>query len=140
MVAMSGLMLAGKRLGLTGELPPETITRKALAASDAGDEVTASQRDVLASLMHLGFGVGTGALFAVVQPRLPDRLSPVVSGVAFGSLVWAVSYAGWVPALGILPPPQRDRPGRQWVMLGAHWVYGGVLGATTAQLGRRLGR
>jgi hypothetical protein len=43
--------------------------------------------------------------------------------------VWALSYQGWVPALGILPPASRDQPGRQWTMVAAHVVYGVVLGA-----------
>ena len=46
-----------------------------------------------------------------------------------GEAVYAVSYAGWVPALGALPPADRDRPSRQLVMAAAHLVYGAVLGA-----------
>ena len=34
-----------------------------------------------------------------------------------------------MPALGALPPPDRDRPARQAVMLAVHLVYGSVLGA-----------
>ena len=32
-------------------------------------------------------------------------------------------------SLGILPPPERDQPGRPATMLLAHWVYGATLGA-----------
>ena len=58
-------------------------------------------------------------------PRVPGWLV----GVVYGLGVWAVSYKGWIPALGILPPPERDQPGRPVIMVAAHVVYGLVLGA-----------
>ena len=62
-----------------------------------------------------------------------DRFSVLVAfvnGVAlFGIAVWAVSYAGWVPKLGLMQPPSRDRPGRPTAMILAHLVYGATLGA-----------
>ena len=59
------------------------------------------------------------------MPRVPGWLV----GAVYGLGVWAVSYKGWIPALGILPPPERDRPGRPVIMVAAHVVYGLVLGA-----------
>jgi len=56
--------------------------------------------------------------------------------VLAASLVWFVSYQGWVPALGLLPPAHRDRPGRPATMLIAHWVYGATLGACLGRAGR----
>jgi hypothetical protein len=81
--------------------------------------------DALAVVAHLGFGVGTGAAYAL----LPRSTRPVLRGLAVGVAVYAVSYAGWVPALGALPRATRDRTTRQAVMVAAHLVYGGVLGA-----------
>ena len=34
---------------------------------------------------------------------------------------------GWVPALGIMPPADRNRRDRQTVMLAAHVIYGTAL-------------
>ncbi len=48
-------------------------------------------------------------------------------GLAYGAAIWGVSYMGWVPALGIMPPADRDRRDRQTVMLAAHLVYGTAL-------------
>jgi hypothetical protein len=42
-----------------------------------------------------------------------------------------VSYEGWVPAAGIMPPAHRDRPSRSATMVVAHAVYGAVLGLWT---------
>jgi hypothetical protein len=121
--AMSALMLAAGRAGLMGRQPPEAIVRQA-GALTAG-EPRGRLADALAAVAHLGFGAGTGAAYAL----LPPSGRPVLRGMAVGEAVYAVSYAGWVPALGALPPADRDRPSRQAVMAAAHLLYGAVLGA-----------
>lgn len=121
--AMSALMLAAGRAGLVGEQPPEAIVRQAGALT--GGEPRGRLADALAVAAHLGFGVGTGAAYAL----LPPSARPVLRGMAVGQAVYAVSYAGWVPVLGALPHATRDRTARQAVMVAAHLVYGAVLGA-----------
>jgi hypothetical protein len=34
----------------------------------------------------------------------------VRDGIALGFATWAAGYAGWLPALGLLPPPSDQRP------------------------------
>ncbi len=128
---MSALMLAAGRTGLMGRQPPEAIVRRAgeLAAVEPRGRLAAA----LAALAHLGFGAGTGVAYAL----LPPSGRPVVRGVAVGAGVYAVSYAGWVPALGALPRADRDFPPRQAVMVGAHVLYGAVLGALDDRWRRR---
>jgi hypothetical protein len=70
-------------------------------------------------------------LYAAIVPR-----STATRGVAFALGVWAASYAGWIPALGLLPPPGRDNPRRAWTTATAHVVYGAVLGAGLARWDR----
>lgn len=125
---MSGVMLLAGRLGLMGRQPPKKITEASLEAADAPveDEDT---RNVLASIAHLGFGAGMGMLFAVLHRRFRPPGPAAAHGMAFGLAVWAGSYKGWVPALGILPPPEHDRPGRVRTMVLAHLVFGAVLAA-----------
>jgi hypothetical protein len=127
-VPMSLLMLGAKRLGLMGTQPPEKIAARLMSKAGWHRRSKESQ-DVAAALLHLGFGAGAGALFAVMRRTLRLPVPAVVQGVAFGSGVWLVSYMGWVPWLRIMPPADEDRPGRPQTMLAAHWLYGGVLGA-----------
>jgi hypothetical protein len=122
--AMSTLMLGTKRLGLVGGMPPEKITAKLLDRGGIGHSGT--EQDVLATVLHFGFGAAAGAAFGVVAPR--PMIARVPMGMAYGAAIWAVSYMGWVPALGIMPRADRDRRDRQAVMLAAHIVYGSVLG------------
>jgi hypothetical protein len=46
--------------------------------------------------------------------------------------VWGASYAGSIPAVGILPPPDDDRTDRQRTMVIAHWIFGAVVGIVVA--------
>jgi hypothetical protein len=124
-VAMSAIMIAGEHTGLIGEQPPTTITRFALGA--AGVDRPSVAASVTAPLTHLAFGALGGAVFGLFR-RLVPSVPGGLLGVGFGLAIWAVSYKGWIPALGILPPPEDDRPGRPVVMIVAHVVYGLVLG------------
>lgn len=131
--AMSAVMAAGAKLGLLGTAPPETIAAQALAAVGIRRRKEEAQ-DVLTVVGHVGFGIAIGALFAVLHRRLRLPIPSAIHGIVFATIVWVVSYKGWVPALGLMPPPERDRPGRPATMLVAHWVFGWTLGAI---VGRR---
>jgi hypothetical protein len=126
-VAMSAVMLAARRTGLMGKMPPERITEAGLRVL----HVKTSERaeDTLATVAHLGYGVGMGALFSIVAGTAKVPVPGPVAGGLFGLLLWGVSYAGWIPALGIMPPPHRDQPRRQASMVLAHLAYGSVVGA-----------
>jgi len=117
-VAMSLPMLAARRLGLTPTLPPEVIVARTTHL-EAG-----SGRDTVTVAGHLGFGAVCGALLALVPSVRGSRPVSVATGVGAGLTIWAASYAGWIPALGLLPPPERDHPGRRRTMVASHVVFG----------------
>lgn len=123
---MSAVMQAAHKAGLIEKHPPEEIAEAALDAVE-GPGHSEETQDALAVGLHFAFGAGAGALFALLHRRLNLPIPAALHGVIFGTLVWAVSYKGWVPALGIMPPPEHDQPGRPQSMLFAHWVYGGAL-------------
>jgi uncharacterized membrane protein YagU involved in acid resistance len=120
---MSSLMIGAKRAGFVGGMPPEKITATMLRR--AGIAHSGDEQDALAAVLHFGFGAAAGAAFGVIAPR--PLLARVPAGMAYGAAIWGVSYMGWVPALGIMPPADRDRRDRQMVMLAAHLVYGTAL-------------
>lgn len=135
-VPMSAVMLVAGRIGAMGTQPPERVAERAMGATGVG-ATSKGEKDVATSVAHLAFGAGGGAAFALLHRRLNLPVHAVAQGVAFGLAVWAVSYQGWIPALGILPPADDDRPGRRRAMIGAHIVYGSVVGAAEARLARR---
>jgi uncharacterized membrane protein YagU involved in acid resistance len=81
---------------------------------------------VLTTASHAGFGAGAGALYGATAWVWPPS---VWTGVLFGLAVWLVSYRGWIPALGLMPPPEQDAQGRTVTTAAAHVVYGATLGS-----------
>ncbi|MGJ6960394.1 DUF6789 family protein [Streptosporangium sp. G11] len=128
--AMSAVMLAGDRAGLMGDQPPKRIARAFLPGHRHRPK---PGEGVLGAVAHFGFGAACGAAFALLHGR---RRAPVTLGVAYGLAIWFVSYQGWVPKLGILPPIAQDRPGRQAVMATGHVVYGAMLALAVNALRR----
>jgi uncharacterized membrane protein YagU involved in acid resistance len=124
-LCMSLVMIGSKKLGVQGEHPPKRIA-EAVLASTGDSQQPQPKVEALSVAAHFGFGMVAGGVFALLERRLSLK-RPILSGVAYGLLVWAVSYKGWIPALNILPPPERDRPGRPTTMIAAHVVYGAVL-------------
>lgn len=118
---MSGVMALGKKLGLLGEPPPHRIVRKVLGRPRPARLAAPAS---LAS--HFAFGAALGMVHGSLPPALRRSLGV---GCAFGALVWAASYVHVLPALGIMPRPSRDRPGRPTTMLVAHLVFGATLAA-----------
>ena len=129
-VPMSGVMLVAQRVGLMGEQPPQKITNAALDAADITP--THRGRQLAALVAHVGFGASVGGVFSLLRPSRPTLGRAALEGAVFGTAVWAASYAGVIPKLGIMPSPEHDRPGRPSSMVVAHWVFGAVLGTIVA--------
>jgi NAD(P)-dependent dehydrogenase (short-subunit alcohol dehydrogenase family) len=125
---MSGVMLAAKRLGALGEPPPRRLTRRLL--STLGAPPRGRALDLLGTLAHFGYGAALGSSFAL----LPVPAKTFASGTLFGLGVWAVNYAGWLPQVGLMPRPERDRPGRPSSMIAAHLAFGAALAAFERRL------
>ena len=132
-------MLGAKRAGVTGELPPERITGRAIDAFSP-ERPDDHGEDAIAAVVHLGFGAFAGALFGLLttRPRSAHGSLAIaaVKGMIYATGIWLVSYQGWVPALGIMPPASSDRRGRVMTMVAAHWVYGAALGVLVTLLRR----
>jgi uncharacterized membrane protein YagU involved in acid resistance len=133
---MSAGMLAARSIGLVGRLPPERIIQKALFPGLRQHQHTTA-KNALALVFHFGFGAAGGTFFGLVYRRLPLARYPAVQGVIYGTLIWFVSYMGWAPALGLMPPAQRDRRDRPIIMVLVHWIYGTTLGVVVGWLARR---
>jgi hypothetical protein len=131
---MSAVMLLADRLGLMEKHPPERIVERGSQAT--GTPTDEGQQNALATVAHLGFGAAGGAAFGVLahlaRPRAPSAVA-----LPWALAIWAGSYFGWIPALGILPPPDKDAPGRASTMFIAHLVYGLSLGVLWRAATRR---
>jgi hypothetical protein len=125
--AMSAILIGSKKLGFLGEMPPRKIvrsTRRRLGLRG----VSTHRENVVSTVAHWAFGVGAGALLGAFHRKRVALSKAAALGAAYGVAIWAVSYRGWVPALGIMRHPGKDRPGRPTSMVVAHLVYGSTLG------------
>jgi hypothetical protein len=112
--------------------PPAEIARTAAAKAGVEAEPPSWLDRAVWLAEHAAYGAGCGVGYALARPRLPA--SPVVAGLYWGGAIWGISYLGLMPALGLYPWPDDDRPTRAGVMIAAHAVYG----VTLAELARRL--
>jgi hypothetical protein len=133
-VAHSAVMFAAQKAGLLGRMPPRRITDRFLDLAGVRRQTPEPARRALAVVSHIVFGAASGALFGIGNEVYRERIRPsspralVASGLLYGTAIWAVSYAGWVPAVGAMPHAATDRRhGRQPAMVLAHWAYGVVL-------------
>jgi uncharacterized membrane protein YagU involved in acid resistance len=104
-------------------LPPQQITSR--LANEAGVESHAPSNEGWewkTHAAHYAYGAGCGAAYALAEKHLPGPTA--VKGALFGIGVWTVSYLGWLPAAGILPPAHREPARRNGLMLLAHVVWG----------------
>jgi len=99
---------------------PAKVARK-FATDVLGRDVSASRIPLLTNVMHWGTGTGWGVGYALAQRLLPG--GTVRKGLAWGTTVWASSYAQLVP-LGIYEPPWKYPPGVLGLDLSYHLVYG----------------
>ncbi len=137
--AMTAAMDGLERLLPPGEhepIEPRQITDVLLCRGGLADSLTDEQKAALALASHFGYGATMGAMYGMFGRRLP--LPSAARGAAFGLAVWAASYVGWLPALGILPPPPRRPAGRNGLLIATHLVWGAVT-ALVADSAQRQG-
>lgn len=128
--AMSVMLGVTHKLGLLGEPPPRKLTRKIASLLGLAHVPRGASLFVATTAAHYAYGAGIGALFGgAIAPRASTRQKRVALGIATGAAVWAASYQGWIPGLGLMKPPSRDRPLRPSLMLAAHCLFGAVMGA-----------
>jgi hypothetical protein len=90
-------------------LPPRHITERAAESVDAHDDMNEPQKEAATAVAHFGYGAAAGAVYGAVSPLLP--FGPICNGVTYALGVWAGSYLGVMPALGLHAPATKNRPG-----------------------------
>ncbi len=115
-------------------LPPATLTKQLTAP--VADRLPSSLRQDLTMVSHFGYGIACGTLYSLLARRAPGPVA--AKGAGFGLLVWAASYLGWTPALGLRAAAPKIPARRNAMMIGAHIVWGISLAFAEDKL-RRFG-
>lgn len=116
-------------------LPPKQITDKMLEKVNLKEDLEPETRNALTVLSHFAYGTSVGAAYALLLK--PRRASPALLGMGHGLAVWAGSYLGWLPAVGLFPPAPRRPDSQNAMMIASHLVWCATLGALTPASPRR---
>ena len=141
-VPMTAVMALGHRFLLPPreryDLPPRQITLRTVEKTgvDVSRDLNENERRAATLIAHYGFGAAAGALYAAAPRILGRERHPDAAGVGWGLAVWAGSYQGWLPAAKILRPATEQPARRTLLMIGAHVVWGAVLGIAADWLTR----
>jgi uncharacterized membrane protein YagU involved in acid resistance len=114
-------------------LPPKPITLRVLAAMNARPR-TSSGQDLATMAAHFAFGTTVGVPYGCCVHFA--RHESLLTGMLYGAGLWALSYLGALPSLGLYRSPLKEPLERQALVLGAHLVWGATLGALTAAMRR----
>ncbi len=148
-IPMTAFMLLAHRLmpkSLQYALPPEKIVDR--IAKRVGLRRHMDEPKLLSATLvsHLGYGASMGSVFGEVLAVAPFRLNrprmslySAISGIAFGLLVWAAGYLGWLPAVGLLQSATKAPRQRSVLMVSAHVVWGATTGFAVWLLQRVAG-
>ncbi|MBV9691212.1 MAG: hypothetical protein JO202_16050 [Ktedonobacteraceae bacterium] len=133
---MTLFMLATQRLLPKGHqyaLPPEIITGELAQRMNVRPNLNKPQLLGATLVSHFGYGAGMGILYSPLS-KLP--LPSALKGVLFGVMVWAASYLVLLPMLGMSETGHREPSLRNFMMIGAHVVWGSVMGVVADMLVR----
>ena len=101
-----------------------------------GEEPSRERGARLGKAVHWGYGLAMGALFGLLERRLPDH--DLSTGLGYGAALWLLGDELAVPMLGLAKGPTAHPPRVHAQALGAHLVYGLATGAALGALERKL--
>ncbi len=93
-----------------------------------GTSLSGGARRTAGMAMHFLYGSFWGAVYGLIQSSL--RLPPAPHGLLYGLVVWLIGPATLVPAMHIMPPPQKQGVRKALMVVGFHVAYGLGLGLT----------
>lgn len=103
--------------------PGEFMVERAesLLPESTREHIPEAVETAAAGALAVGYGLTFGSLYAAIQPKGGDALK---DGAILGAACWAAGYAGWLPALGLMPPVWRQRPPQAVAPFVEHLAYG----------------
>lgn len=111
----------------------EDATMKAAGklAEIARHRLTQEQKKKAGPIIHYVFGTGMGALYGALMEVGPRRMRrhEFLSGIGFGSVLFAGADEIAVPASGLSGPPTETPLSSHLYALASHVVYGLATGA-----------
>jgi len=111
-------------------LPPRRIAMRLVTKSGFEPPRREPDRHALTLTAHYAYGTTLGGIYGLIAPR--TRAAAIAGGIPFAMAVWAGSYLGWLPVVGLHPPATRESVARNTLMIAAHFVWAGTIAVAVA--------
>lgn len=137
---MTGGMFLFEKAGLApGEPAPRQIAENLAEKFGVRDRLSKSAFEASWTILHFGYGATWGVAYALAQEKVLNIGRPGLAGPVFGALLWVLGYCGWLPVLGLYPPPTR-LPNRKVAaeLVATHVIYGTATAVVQRVLRTRL--
>jgi putative membrane protein len=129
--------LNGNAEGISSKSPSESegedATMKAAGtlAELARHRLSRDEKRKAGPIVHYAFGTGMGSLYGAIMELGPRdfRRHALMSGLGFGSVLFAGADEVLVPALGLSGKPSESPASSHLYALASHIVYGVTAGA-----------
>lgn len=115
-------------------LPPAILTAQVTRILGIEKPLQRKNRSDLSMASHYGYSIACGILYAALQKHV--KASTLVKGGAFGLGVWAASYMGWIPALGLRASAYQMPIRRNMMMIVSHLIWGVGLSLSEEEMRR----
>lgn len=144
-VAMTVMMTkVAPRVVPKSMLPDTPAPQKTVqwAQREAGrpDALSGRSEKGAALAAHLAYSAAAGAGYGLARSSFPAlrQVPSPAAGALFGLAVWAVSFEGLLPALGVMEPTTQHPPKRWPAPLMGHTIFGVVTAVLAAKLDPEL--
>jgi putative membrane protein len=107
------------------DLPPEIIVKDLAHRAHIKQHMNKLQILAATLVSHFGYGATMGLLYPPLSKKL--SLPTAIKGSIFGLLIWAGSYLGLLPLLGLSEKAPREPGRRNLMMIAAHLIWGSSL-------------
>ena len=105
------------------EFPPRKVVEWAEEQTGHPNALAESQEKKAAMGAHFTYGSSSGAVYGLLREQM-DGIPAPLAGMLFGVGLWALSFEGWMPALGV-QEATTEKPPKKWPMpIMGHLVYG----------------
>jgi uncharacterized membrane protein YagU involved in acid resistance len=115
-------------------LPPEIIVKDLAQRAHIKQHMNKPQILAATLVSHFGYGATMGLLYLPLSKKL--SLPTAIKGSIFGLLIWAASYLGLLPLLGLSENAPREPGRRNLMMIAAHLIWGSSLALISDTLAR----
>ncbi len=119
---------------------PVKTVRWAERQVDRPQALSGKSEQAAAMAAHLAYSAVTGAGYGLARSsiRAVRNVPTPAAGALFGLLVWAASFQGLLPALGVMKATTEHPPKRWPAPLMGHTVFGVLTAAIAAKVDRDL--